>query len=106
MEWGGMPNSKPLDEPVILFPRIDKPEYFGDAQSGERVQEATERAEDDEEDVMIDIEEFGPLSLRIARGHDFFRMGVASKWLCSVVYERLALQLADLSSFVITRSLS
>ncbi|MDX1643512.1 MAG: methionine--tRNA ligase subunit beta, partial [Thermoanaerobaculia bacterium] len=68
LEWGGMPNSRLLDEPPVLFPRVDKEEFFSSEELGETTQregadEPSETAP--EESEMIDIEEFARTDLRI-----------------------------------------
>ncbi|MBW2278325.1 MAG: methionine--tRNA ligase, partial [Deltaproteobacteria bacterium] len=59
MEWGGLPNSREIEAPTALFPRIDKEEYFSD-------EPAAADKENEEESGMIDIEQFSSVDLRVA----------------------------------------
>jgi methionyl-tRNA synthetase len=62
MEWGGLPNSRVLEAPQAIFPRIDKDEYFAaEADESDGVGEESE-----EESRMIDIEQFASVQLKVA----------------------------------------
>jgi methionyl-tRNA synthetase len=66
MEWGGLPNSCEIDAPPVLFPRIDKEEYFGDSAVGTVQDVEGSESGEEKSDEMIDIEEFGRVELRVA----------------------------------------
>ena len=68
LAWGGLPTSKELGPPPVLFPRIEKEDYFEATASPDGDGEAP--SEDGEAsasgDEMIDIEEFFRVKLKVA----------------------------------------
>jgi methionyl-tRNA synthetase len=66
LEWGGLPNGRPLAAPPALFPRIEKAEYFGAAAAAPSGAAAQAPEKNRTGEAMIDIEEFGRIDLRVA----------------------------------------
>ena len=65
LEWGGLPNSKPVGEPPALFPRIDVADYFEESAEAVADAGADEGSAEASGDPMIDIDEFTRTKLAV-----------------------------------------